>query len=118
MVHRLPLSCALHGLWADFTSTFTDENTFHLFTVIFFFNFLGTSTLKPDKLSPANLHSETELKSAPPGNRPTGKMDPGLPVLPQCTQGLVKFSMAIYIIKPGPWAPRLLPYIGTDFPRI
>lgn len=70
-----------------------------------FFHFWEQTQSKPDESSPVNLHSETEVKSALPGNRPTGKVDPELLTPPQCTQGLVRLSVAICVIKAGPWAP-------------
>lgn len=86
---------------ADFTPTFTEENTIHSG----FFIFWEQAQSKPDESSPRNLNSETEVKSALPGNRPTGKVDPELLTLPQCTQGLVRLSVTICMIKAGPWAP-------------
>lgn len=69
--HAPSQSCVLPGIWAHFTSTFTEEKHFSLIHGDFFFNFLGTSTLRPGEPSPANLHSETKVKSALPANRPT-----------------------------------------------
>lgn len=59
-------------------------------------------------------HSQNQMSSAQTtftqrlrwsrSSRLPGKMDPELLTLPQCTQGLVKLSVAIYVIKAGPWA--------------